>query len=167
MEEVLKRDAILNYVREGLFARSLYLIVGVATASRVDVKESQSKGHNAHFSANAALPVAAVEGELSFSNETKRTTGAEFTIEKDVDFAYRVKEFEYSKWRKRFKDGHDMTKGALMGRQRGDIAGSDDDGDEGDDSVHGDEDYVPVFEGFEDEDVEGEDTEAFILSSDS
>jgi hypothetical protein len=69
----------------------------------------------------------------------------------DCDFAYRVREFEYSRIRRRVRDKGDMTKKTMFGLEE-QATGSDDLAD-----------AVPQFEWFEDEDASVDETEGGLV----
>lgn len=145
VDKALARPEIIAYVKDGAWAKSLYMIVGVATAGTLGVTEELSRGMNAALSASGSVAGTGMEfiGELSAG--TTATGGSMLRTDDATDFAYRVREFEYSKLRlsSRFKDKGDRSEGAMFGR------GGRDDRDPND------EDIVPVFEDWAKDDIEG------------
>ncbi|KAL2786686.1 hypothetical protein BJX66DRAFT_27275 [Aspergillus keveii] len=150
MDEALADENVVEYVRGGLFAKSLFIIVGVATASRLSVVETQAGTSRLSASASATLPETGDLGiEASHRNQAGSTVTKE--IAGDCDFAYRVREFEYSRIRRRVRDKGDMTKKTMFGLEE-QATGSDDLAD-----------AVPQFEWFEDEDASVDETEGGLV----
>ncbi|OIW24580.1 hypothetical protein CONLIGDRAFT_691971 [Coniochaeta ligniaria NRRL 30616] len=142
METALSDEGVRKYVRESLFGKRLYVVVGVATAGRLSVQEARSAGHFAELKAAATLPGGLGEGEAAFEHNRAAMTETEHDVDKACDFAYRARAFFYSKVRKRLVDEGNVTESALFG-------------DDGDKSAVGDDGFVdiPKFEWFEDEDA--------------
>lgn len=144
MDKALGRPEITAYVEKGAWSKSLYMIVGVATAETLAVSEEQSQEMNIAASANASLTGTGTEtaGELSYGTTAKG--GSKLKTENTTDFAYRVREFDYLKLRlsNKFKDKGDLTKGTMFG------SGERVDWDPNN------EDVVPAFDDWADEDEE-------------
>ncbi|KAJ5738482.1 hypothetical protein N7493_001637 [Penicillium malachiteum] len=111
MEEALKHPQVVKYTQETHFRKRLYMIVGVATANKVTFNEIQSTKAGMSASAKAGAPQAA-DIEIGASHSSEVRFKAEWEVEEECDFAYRVREVKYSK--SRFHD-KDYTKGALFG----------------------------------------------------
>ncbi|KAL2836699.1 hypothetical protein BJX68DRAFT_273396 [Aspergillus pseudodeflectus] len=131
---------VVKYVRGGLFAKSLFIIIGVATASKLSVIETQAGTSGLSTSAGVTLPEA---GDLGIEASHRHQVGSTVTkkITGDCNFAYHVREFEYSRLRRRVRDKGDITKKTMFGLEENATAG--------DDLA----DAVPQFEWFEDEDA--------------
>ncbi|KAL4865192.1 hypothetical protein BDV12DRAFT_200384 [Aspergillus spectabilis] len=97
MDEALGDKSVVEYVRRGLFAKALYIVVGVATAKKFSVKEEQAG--KVGVDASAKTTVYEV-GDIGVGASHSREAGAkvEWEIEGECDFAYRVREFEYSRF---------------------------------------------------------------------
>jgi len=115
MQEALKHKAIIDYAKKGLFATPLYIIVGVATASKLSVKEKQGSEHSAAASAHVTAPGGAGEGEVGFEHESKTAVESELEVGEACDFAYRVREFIYTRIRG-LKDKGDRGEGTMFGQ---------------------------------------------------
>ncbi|KAI1460749.1 hypothetical protein F4805DRAFT_374883 [Annulohypoxylon moriforme] len=144
MEEALLTPKVLEYVRKCLFTKPLYLIVGVATCSNLSASQTRSGSKSA--SADAEVNAAGAQLTGSFLATNQGSVGNEFVVDGECDFAYRVREFQYSKRRKIFKKSEDVTDGAMFSR------------DEEDTGIEEDEEAeeVPQFEYLEDEDEDVE-----------
>lgn len=148
MSGVLKNPHVIAHVQSCLFSKPLYMVFGVATGSQYDVEEARSQEYNAEFSAVPGVPQAGLAIEASALHGRTAFAGLGMTLKGGVDFAYRIKEFTYSKIRKRLSDGRYHTAGALYGR---------------DDQIEANDHelavFVPEFEGFEEEeDINHEET---------
>ncbi|KAG8157226.1 hypothetical protein KVR01_012934 [Diaporthe batatas] len=138
MEKALQAPGVVEYVRRGIFAEPLYMIVGVATCRRLTVGDSSSRTRSGSVSLDAGLAVGGVEAGIGVSRERGRSAETEREVTEECDFAYRVREFQYSRRKKRIKKSADVTDGAMFGM--------DNPGEEGP------FEEVPVFEYFESED---------------
>lgn len=152
MAAVLRKSEVTNFVQDCLFTKSLYMIVGVATASKLELQEGEIQEHHAAASADASLPPAGITMAASASHANRKALGFKVSVKGDMDFAYVVREFSYSKMRKRVGKGRDWRTGALYGV------------DQKEDEHEEEEEFVPEFEGFEDEDVDGGETGFTIIS---
>ena len=138
MDKALQNDEVKKYVKSGLFGKPLYIIVGVATAKKLSVKEKQSKENKMAVSANFNVPPAG-EYETSISHENTASIESELEVGEECDFAYRVREFFYSKVFG-LSDRGNRTKKALLGAGRKHTSDYD-------------REEIPQFEWFEEEDV--------------
>lgn len=138
VDEALQLPKVIEHVRRGFFAEPLYMIVGVATCRKLRMGSASGKGRSGALDLNASVAVAGVEGGLGGSRE--KTASAEFEVEinEERDFAYRVREFQYSRRKKRIKKAVNVTEGAMFGNDQHPDAQ--------------DVEEVPVFEYFESED---------------
>lgn len=93
MDGALEIDDVVAYARKGLFGRRLYIIVGTATASKLSIKQSRSRKWGADLSATFVAPT--IEGGILHEGEAD--FGSELGVAEECDFAYRVREFSYSK----------------------------------------------------------------------
>ncbi|KAL2835989.1 hypothetical protein BJY01DRAFT_252232 [Aspergillus pseudoustus] len=115
MNEALKSGGVVDAVRQSLFQTTLYVIVGVATASKLSITEKQSGKSNLGASAKAS----AGEGvNFAIEGSRKREAGSniKWEIGQECDFAYRVRQFAYAKFFG-LRDKGDHTDGALFGSE--------------------------------------------------
>ncbi|KAH7322492.1 hypothetical protein B0I35DRAFT_476440 [Stachybotrys elegans] len=150
MREALEDANVIKYARGAPFGRSLYVIVGTATASKLSVQETQSRAWGAGASANLSVPAVA-DAEAGVSHE--RVNGAESGLDvgEECDFAYRVRQFYYSKIFG-LCGGRNRTKKALFGEDRGAQP------------TGPLEEPLPQFDHFKDEDAVGERSVSVIMS---
>lgn len=122
MDEALGRSEITTYIKDGGWSKSLYMIVGVATASALTVNEEQSQGTNLALSAGASITGTGTETAGEVSRGPMAKGGSKLKTEQKIDFAYRVREFDYLKFRPsgKVKDKGDRNEGAMFGLGGGD-----------------------------------------------
>ncbi|KAH8755237.1 hypothetical protein BGZ57DRAFT_963245 [Hyaloscypha finlandica] len=132
----------------------LYMIIGVATANKVDIEEESSReisgGVAGGLDAVPAVPGLQAQAEVQASNT--RNAASTLKIEEECDFAYRIREFSY--WRHRrskVKDKGDRTEGALFGTENDNGYEDNDDDDDDDENMED----VALFNDFKDDDVGG------------
>lgn len=147
VNEALQLPRVIEHVKKGSFGEPLFMIVGVATCRRMCLGSSSSKGRSGSLDLDASLTVAGVEAGAGISRDKTSSGGFEVEIDEECDFAYRVREFQYSRWKKRIKKSRDVTEGAMFGGSQDDDDNSNNNDD--DDSCV---EEVPVFEYFESED---------------
>lgn len=136
MKKALKNDAVTEYARSNLFGKPLYIVVGVATAKKLHIKEKRSRENKASVSAHLnAQPVGEFEGKVSHENVA--SVEAELDVGDECDFAYRIKEFLCSKVLGLREKG-DRTDKAMFGDGR---------------SAPDEREEMLQFEWFEEEDV--------------
>ncbi|KAI1842175.1 hypothetical protein JX265_001464 [Neoarthrinium moseri] len=120
LEAQLSLPKIVRYVREGFFAKSLYVIVGVATAKKFYLSETLSSERAASVEGKVQFPMAGVDVGVGPSVSMVEERGSDADIQGECDFAYRVREFVYSKRKKQIKDkSTDFVKGTLFGLDEG------------------------------------------------
>ncbi|KAF7532043.1 hypothetical protein G7054_g8321 [Neopestalotiopsis clavispora] len=115
VESQLTLPSIERYIKDWSFHKSLYVIVGVATCKRISVTESKGISRNASLGGEAQVALAGVtvEAGISASRDVERGTRVE--IEQECDFAYRIREFVYSRRKKQLKgDSRDVIGGAMF-----------------------------------------------------
>jgi hypothetical protein len=115
VQDALSTPEILSYVRDGLFAKPLYLIVGVATCKKLFIGDTVAQDREASVQGNASLAGSGIDVEAGVSKARNSSAGAELHINTECDFAYRVRQFSYSKLRKKMVKSVDVTDGALFG----------------------------------------------------
>jgi hypothetical protein len=146
MKKALEDSSVKKFAKSGLFAKSLYIIVGVATASKLVLKETQSASHGGSVDAQLAPPGSGTELATKAAHEKTGKSTSTLEVEGECDFAYRVREFQYSKIWRSFKDKRDVTEGALFGLKDAIL------GVKGGNTKADDGEYAPAFVEFEDED---------------
>ncbi|KAI1394274.1 uncharacterized protein F4822DRAFT_424753 [Hypoxylon trugodes] len=146
MNRALLTPKVLEYVRGCLFTKPLYLIVGVATCKNLTGSETRSVKRTASADVSADVMGAQLTGSVLAANED--SVGGEYVVDGECDFAYRVREFQYSRTRKIFKKSSDVTDGAMFGLEDEDSS----------DEMEDDAEEVPEFEYFEDDDENIEST---------
>lgn len=169
--EVIKRDAagayinealqiakVSEYVKRGLWAKSLYMIIGVAKCKKLVMGDSENQERTFSTDLDANLAVMGLEAGVGSSMGNKVSLGTEVEIQEDCDFAYRVREFQYSRFRKGFKKATDVTDGALFGQGSGlrevPLTSAE---------IEALYDEVPIFDGFESEDEEFDSPDGMII----
>ncbi|CAK7237312.1 hypothetical protein SEUCBS140593_009917 [Sporothrix eucalyptigena] len=123
MGRALQTPKVAAYVKANLFSKRLYIVVGVATARKLYIKETVTAQQMACASASASV-LAVAEGAVEAKHSGTTTVSSELEVGEECDFAYRVRQFVYSK-----------TRGLRSSMFRAD--GNDDDYDE--------PEYVPEF----------------------
>lgn len=139
METALNNERVRKYAQKVLFRKPLYVVVGVATASGVTMGESQSASRFVEGSAIAALPGGLGEGEAGFEHRHTAGSGSNVEVDEPCDFAYRAREFYYSKVRGLVNRGN-VTESALFGK-------------DDQSTIKNDVEFEPKFEWFQDEDA--------------
>lgn len=138
IEKALQVPRVVEYVRKGVFSEPLYMIVGVASCKGLYVGDASSKARSGAVDLDAGLTVGGVEAGIGVSREKGSVADTEREVIEECDFAYRVREFQYSRRKKRIKKSANVTEGALFGTN----------------SPREEDPFeeVPVFEYFESED---------------
>ncbi|KAI3396873.1 hypothetical protein diail_11577 [Diaporthe ilicicola] len=142
MERALLAPKVIEYVRKGIFEKPLYMIVGVATCKKLYVGDASSKTRSMSADLDASLTVGGIEAGTGIQREKKNSANSEREVEEECDFAYRVREFQYSRRKKQVKKSGNFIQGALFGT---DNPGEEDPYEE-----------VPVFDFFESEDEDSD-----------
>ena len=140
MTRVLKIPRVVKYVKDSLFSKRLYIVVGVATAKKLYIKETVTHQQTAGASGSFGLPAVA-RGEADAEHDATANVVMELEVGEECDFAYRVRQFTYSKMRGLRNKG-DYTVKAMF---RADADDDDDDDDE--------PEYVPKFRSLEPSDA--------------
>jgi hypothetical protein len=145
VDQALAKPEVIGYVEQGVWAKSLYMIVGVATAGSLAITEEQSQDKSIGVSANASVVGTGTELASGLSGKSDAKAGSKLETENATDFAYRVREFNYSKFRLsgKWKDKGDRIEGAMFGRD-GKVVRDHDVGE-----------FVPVFEDWDEDDYMG------------
>ncbi|KAM0260504.1 hypothetical protein ACHAQJ_002737 [Trichoderma viride] len=116
MEEAMKHNAVIEYIRKWSFSKSLYIIVGVATAGEISIKEKQNRQHEAGSSIHLTAPGNLGEIEGGFKHEGGTSKESDLSFVKTCDFAYRIRKFVYTRIRG-LKDKGNYGRSAMFGRE--------------------------------------------------
>ncbi|GAO19177.1 uncharacterized protein UV8b_00542 [Ustilaginoidea virens] len=136
---------IASYVGQSFFTAPVFMVVGVAVASKLVRAATVSRDAGLRGGAAVGPPGSGVE--LSAAVYAGRATGSTYedSVDGDVVLAYRLRRFRYSRMRSRFvKDKQDGVFHRVGEHGGESAADSDDEGEDG---------YLPVFSYFEDNDV--------------
>lgn len=128
MDASVEVPGVQEYVKERNFSKTLYMIVGVASAKKLSVNEETSQ-QAAAGSGVAAVPPGGTGAEATAEglHTSSKKAVSELKIEEDCDFAYRIREFTYWKHRSnRVKTKDDRSAGALFGTGNDDYDDDDD-----------------------------------------
>lgn len=119
MNASVEAPGVQNYVNDCNFSKTLYMIVGVASAKKLIVEEETSQQRHVGAGAMAALPESSgAEVVLESSHGSSKKAVLGLTIAEECDFAYRVREFTYWRHRKhKVKSKDDRTAGTLFGTE--------------------------------------------------
>ncbi|KAJ3546553.1 hypothetical protein NM208_g1945 [Fusarium decemcellulare] len=149
MNDVLRNTRVVKHLREsGFGGHTLYVIVGMATAQNLVVSEATNRGRHAEGELHTAVPTMAEAG-AGLASGKSFAKAVDFTIDHDVVFAYRVKEFHWSRIRRKLKEREHITEGAMFDTE---------DKQSGEGTVPSMEDYDFEFEEFlDDNDSDGGD----------
>lgn len=115
LERALQSPRVIEYVRKGVFSETLYMIVGVATCKGLYVGDASTKARSVSVDLDASLTVGGVEAGMGVSREKGSSADTEREVVEECDFAYRVREFQYSRRKKRIKKSANVTDGAMFG----------------------------------------------------
>lgn len=147
INKALSLPKVVEYVRQGLFSKSLYLIVGVASCKKLTMNDTSSRETKLSADVDINVSLAGVETGAGVSNGKGASAASGLDVEGACDFAYRIREFTYSKWSRRITGKDDFVDGAMFSK----------------DSTNGKPvltnaerqelfDEIPVFDDFESED---------------
>lgn len=141
MKAAVAHPGVQYFMKKHNFSKMLYLVVGVATATKLSVRESRPGDYNALAGAGIdAGPVGTTKVEIALAG--KHSTASEFEMEEECDFAYRLRAFTCHKYRASLAtDRGDMVRGTLFG-QRGD------DDESGEESEDEEETFIAKFNAF-------------------
>ncbi|KAI0177347.1 hypothetical protein BJ166DRAFT_21382 [Pestalotiopsis sp. NC0098] len=115
LESQLTLPSVERYIKEWGFRKSLYVIVGVATCKKLSINETTSTHRGGTIDGDAQIALAGAEAGAVISLSSGRERGSGVEIEQECDFAYRMREFVYSKRKKQLKEAsRDVTDGALF-----------------------------------------------------
>jgi hypothetical protein len=148
MKDALADPEVIAYVKEGslAFSKPVYLIIGVAKAEKLNLKEKLEKQASASAKAGVGAAGGAGKAEAELSGEQKEKLAVEREIEVECDFAYRAREIVYSKMtikKEKWSKGKDVTEGTMF------RTGGEQSGDQKKEIV---EEEVPVFDEFMEDD---------------
>lgn len=151
VNNALKMPSVAAYVRKGLFTPQLYMIVGVATCKGLVMGDADKRGGDFSLEADADLPPAGVGAGAGVSRGNQASRGSGVQTQEECDFAYRVREFQYSRSKRAVNKGKDWAAGALFNNDGhgGLLSPTSAQMDESDDEI-------PEFDYFEEEDEDVE-----------
>ncbi|KAI1146081.1 hypothetical protein F4825DRAFT_209352 [Nemania diffusa] len=155
INRALATPRVVRYVKEGLWARSLYLIVGTATCRNLVVGDTQSQGNKVSAELDAAILALGLEAGAGVFKGQEASASSKIQVEEECDFAYRVREFQYSRRKRGIKKTKDWVEGAMFTNDSSTSTTPLT-------SAEAEElsDEIPTFGGFEDDDEDiGEDGE--------
>ncbi|KAG6362259.1 hypothetical protein INS49_010489 [Diaporthe citri] len=147
INEALQIPEVSQYVRKGLYAKSLYMIIGVATCKKLSMSHARTRETMFSADLDANLAVLGPEAGAGLSIGNKASSAVELEIQEECDFSCRVGKFQYSRRRRIIREAKDFTDGALFDRESGtnDVPLTDTEAE----AIYSDE---PVFDEFESED---------------
>ena len=153
MDASVEVPGVQEYIKECNFSKTLYMIIGIASANRLSIDEETFQQGSMGASIMTAWGDSRTEtmAEALHSNSKKNVSGLK--IEEECDFAYRIREFTYWKHRRtKVKVKDDRSAGALFGTRNDD---SDDD--------HTNFETVALFNDLKDNDVTGSASRLLVL----
>lgn len=160
INEALQTPEVSRYVKRCLYAKPLYMIIGVASCKKLLISDTRTRegAFSAGFDAGTAV-VAAEAGAGLWTGKTA-SSGTDLEVQEECDFAYRVRKFQYSRFRRGFKTGKDVTDGAVFGRD-------DDTGEVPLTSAEAEAIYdeVAVFDDFDSDDDEIDSPDSVVLQT--
>ncbi|KAM0710562.1 hypothetical protein Q7P35_002233 [Cladosporium inversicolor] len=116
MDKAFKQPEISTYLESSLWQKSLFMIVGVATAEDLGLAENWTHENTVIGSANVSLQ----KSVIGFAGEPSHGIVAGHNLriktKQTIDFAYRVREFDFKKYRpgNKIKAKGDWSKGAMF-----------------------------------------------------
>lgn len=158
IDEALLTPEVIKYVSKGMFAKPLYLIVGVATCKKLYIGDASVRERGLSTEAGLGLTPAGIEAEAGASANRNASAGSEWEIQEECAFAYRVREFQYSRLRRRITGAKDVIDGSLFGGDGGRV-----DVPLTTAEVEAEYHDVPVFDEFESEDEEMDSPDGLVL----
>lgn len=145
MDAAVAHPGVQYFMKKHHFSKALYLVVGVATAHELSVKETRTQESGLSARAGVDAHIAKVETGVEMS-QAKCVT-SEFEIGEECDFAYRLRAFTCHKYKGAATDKGDVSRGTLFGRR---------DDDEESEESDGEGAYVAKFNAFRGgEDISG------------
>lgn len=116
-----ENEKIWKHVQSGGLTNynPLYIIVGVATCKRLVQKESRTREGNLEIEPSGNFALAGAEIATQAAAGSKGGDDIKVKIEEECAFAYRLREFQYSKLPWKDAQSSDYLKGAAYGRDDG------------------------------------------------
>ncbi|KAI1110442.1 hypothetical protein F5Y14DRAFT_454977 [Nemania sp. NC0429] len=117
---VLSHPKLKEHVAQNwLHAPPFYLIVGVAICKSLHRGTAVSEARSLSLHANASVEPLGVEGSAGIGSGREAGAEVELETEEECAFAYRVREFRYSKRAVKIKRSRDYTVGAMVSMDGG------------------------------------------------
>ncbi|KAM0480422.1 hypothetical protein ACHAPX_004253 [Trichoderma viride] len=151
MNASMEAPEVQEYVKNCNFSKTLYMIIGVASAKKLRIKEESSKQRSAGVGVTASYPGGTDLGTVGGCHKSTQTAVSEMKTEQECDFAYRIREFTYWKYRReKVRMKADRSAGTLFRTGNTD----DDEGyDDSDDSENDAYENVAIFNELKEIDV--------------
>ncbi|KAK1237942.1 hypothetical protein MKX08_002521 [Trichoderma sp. CBMAI-0020] len=162
MNACMEAPEVQEYVRKCNFSKTLYMIIGVASAKKFCIKEESSKQRSAGLGVTASYLGGTDLGTVGGCHKSTQTANSGLHTEQECDFAYRIREFTYWKYRKeKVKMKVDRNAGALF--RTGDTG--DEGYDDSDDSENDAYEIVALFNELKETDVAGSHDTIFFFET--
>ncbi|KAI0974501.1 hypothetical protein F4678DRAFT_422945 [Xylaria arbuscula] len=118
MDNVMKKQGVINHLQKSLFGGGrIYIIVGIIKAQRLTIDEDTNRGLQAGVTATAEAPLLGATIDTGLIHTKRSSAAMTYTIDHEVVFAYRVREFRVTRVRKILKDQGYVTDGAMLGTE--------------------------------------------------
>ncbi|PTB38350.1 hypothetical protein M441DRAFT_60593 [Trichoderma asperellum CBS 433.97] len=142
MNASMEAPGVQEYIKNCSFSKKLYMIIGVATAKKLHISEVSSKQRSAGVSVTVPYMGGSGLGSTAGGrHKSSQISGSEVDVEQECDFAYRIREFTYWRYRReKVKMKADRDTGALFRTEN-----SHEDYDSYDDSEDDAFEDVPLF----------------------
>lgn len=112
INEALQTPDVDQYVKKGLSARPLYMIIGVASYKKLLMSDTKTREITFSSDLDADVSIAGAAAGPGLSTDKKASSGTDLEIQEECDFAYRVRKFQYTRFRKGLKSANDVTDGS-------------------------------------------------------
>ncbi|KAJ6447265.1 vacuolar protein sorting protein [Purpureocillium lavendulum] len=122
MKRAVADPGVQHYMRSTFFSKKLYLVVGIATADTLSVKEARTQESSVVASGGIGLQPGTVHAAAESAHHRRCNNSSDFVVGKTCVFAYRVREFICYKTtsRRAVKDKGDVSRGAMFALDDGD-----------------------------------------------
>lgn len=119
----MEAPEVQEYVRNCNFSKTLYMIIRVASAKKLCIKEDASKQGSAGVGVTASYiyPGGTDLGTAGRCHKSTQAVVSEMNTEQECDFAYRIRESTYWMYRgEKVRMKADRSAGALFGTENTD-----------------------------------------------